>query len=106
MKTSFVVFTRSAPILPAYCILSIVDEDVHIYQGVFGMMTSANGNISVLLAFCAGNSPITGKFPSQRPVARSFDVFFDLRPNACDLRRNRAHYDVILKVTNLFAALA
>ena len=27
----------------------------------------------------AGNSPVTGEFPSQRPVTRSFDVFFDLR---------------------------
>ena len=36
---------------------------------------------SALLAFCAGNSPVTGEFPSQRPVARSFDVFFDLRLN-------------------------
>ena len=33
---------------------------------------------SVLLAFCAGNSPVTGEFPTQRPVTRSFDVFFDL----------------------------
>ena len=33
---------------------------------------------SALLALCAGNSPITGEFPSQRPVMRSFDVFFDL----------------------------
>ena len=33
---------------------------------------------SALLAFCAGNSPVTGKFPSQRPVTQSFDVFFDL----------------------------
>ena len=33
---------------------------------------------SVLLAFCAGNSPVTGEFPSQRPVTRSFDVVVDL----------------------------
>ena len=32
---------------------------------------------SALLAICAGNSPITGEFPTQRPVTRSFDVFFD-----------------------------
>ena len=31
---------------------------------------------SALLAFCAGNSPVTGEFPAQRPVTRSFDVFF------------------------------
>ena len=36
---------------------------------------------SALLAICAGNSPITGEFPTQRPVTRSFDVFFDLRLN-------------------------
>ena len=34
-----------------------------------------------LLALCAGNSLDTGEFPSQRPVARSFDVFFDQRLN-------------------------
>ena len=34
---------------------------------------------SALLAICAGNSPATGEFPTQRPVTRSFDVFFDLR---------------------------
>ena len=42
------------------------------------MMTSSNGNISVLLALCAGNSPVTRGFSSQRPVTRTF-VFFDLR---------------------------
>ena len=36
---------------------------------------------SALLAMCAGNSPGTGEFPTQRPVTRSFDVYFDLRPN-------------------------
>ena len=36
---------------------------------------------SMLLAICAGNSPVPGEFPAQRPVTRSFDVFFDLRPN-------------------------
>ena len=45
------------------------------------MMTSSNGNISTLLAFCAGNLPVTGEFPAKRPVTRSFDVFYDLRMN-------------------------
>ena len=36
---------------------------------------------SALLAICAGNSPVTGEFPSQRPVTRSFDVFFELHLN-------------------------
>ena len=36
---------------------------------------------SALLAICAGNSPVPGELPAQRPVTRSFDVFFDLRLN-------------------------
>ena len=36
---------------------------------------------SALLAICAGNSPVPGEFPTQTPVTRSFDVYFDLRPN-------------------------
>ena len=36
---------------------------------------------SALLAICAGNSPVTGEFPAQRPVTRSFDLFFDRRLN-------------------------
>ena len=42
------------------------------------MMTSSNGTISTLLTICAGNSQVTGELPAQRPVTRSFDVFFDL----------------------------
>ena len=36
---------------------------------------------SALLTLCAGNSPVTGEFSAQRPITRSFDVFFDLRLN-------------------------
>ena len=36
---------------------------------------------SALLAICAGNSPFLGEFPTQRPVTRSFDAYFDLRLN-------------------------
>ena len=36
---------------------------------------------SVLVALCAGNSPVTGEFPAQKPVTRIFEVFFDLRLN-------------------------
>ena len=59
--------------------------------------------ISALLAICAENSPASGEFPAQMPVTWSFDFFFDLCLNkgwennrdAGDLRRYRAHYDVI-----------
>ena len=36
---------------------------------------------SALLSICAGNSPVIGEFPAQRPVTLGFDVFFDLRLN-------------------------
>ena len=59
---------------------------------------------SASLALCAGNSPVTGEFPSQRPVTRSFDVFFDLRLNKRLSKQSRGwwfeshhgHYDVIV----------
>ena len=43
------------------------------------MLTSWNGNIFRVTGHL--NSPVTGEFPAQRPVTRSFDVFFDLRLN-------------------------
>ena len=39
------------------------------------IMTSSNGNV---FRKTEGNTPVTGGFSSQRPVARSFDDFFDL----------------------------
>ena len=36
---------------------------------------------SALPVICAGNSPVHGEFLAQWPVARSIDVFFDLRRN-------------------------
>ena len=50
------------------------------FDGSF-MMTSSNGNIFRVTGRCAGNSPVPGEFPAQRPVTRSFGVFFDLRLN-------------------------
>ena len=42
------------------------------------MMTSSNRNIFHILALCAGNSLVIGKFPSQKPGTRGLDIFFDL----------------------------
>ena len=57
---------------------------------------------SALLAICAGNSLVTGEFPAQRPVMRSFDVSFICtwinvwvnKGYAGDLRGHHAHYNV------------
>ena len=72
--------------------------------------------ISALLALCAGNSRVTGEFPTQRPVTRSFDDFFDLclcvwtsgwanTRAAGDLRRHRANYDVTVMASRLRLAV-
>ena len=69
-----------------------------------GIVTSRRRQMktfSALLAFCAGNSPVTGEFPSQRPV-----LMFSLicawtnswanNGDAGDLRRHCAPYDVTI----------
>ena len=47
---------------------------------------------STLLAICAGNSPIPGEFPAQRPVTLGFDVFFDLCLNQQLSKQWRRHW--------------
>ena len=67
------------------------------------VMTSSNGNTLRVTGPLWGEPPVTGGFPSQRPVTRSFDVFFDLclkkngwanNRDASDLRHHLAHYEV------------
>ena len=38
-----------------------------------------NGNIFRVTGHLCGNSPVAGEFPTQWPVARRFDFFFDVR---------------------------
>ena len=72
------------------------------------MMTSSNGNIFRVTGPLCGEFTGPGEFPTQRPVTRSFDVFFDLRLNnrlskhswgwwfetlSCSLWRHRNDYD-------------
>ena len=45
------------------------------------MMTSSNENIFRVTGPLCGEFTGPGEFPTQRPVTRSFDVFFDLRLN-------------------------
>ena len=45
------------------------------------MMTSSNGDIFRVTGPLCGEFTGPGEFPTQRPVTRSFDVFFDLRLN-------------------------
>ena len=45
------------------------------------MMTSSNGKIFRVTGPLCGKFTGPGEFPTQRPVTRSSDVYFDLRPN-------------------------
>ena len=55
---------------------------VHRYYHVAcPMMTSSNGNIFRVTGPLCGEFTGPGEFPTQRPVTRSFAVFFDLRLN-------------------------
>ena len=60
--------------------LEVGDKDIRRFLQ-HSMMTSSNGNIFHVTGPLCGNSPVTGEFPVQRPVTRSFDIFFDLYMN-------------------------
>ena len=57
------------------------DDIKNICTSSYYMMTSSNGNIFRVTGPLCGEFTGPGEFPAQRPVTRSFDVFFDLRPN-------------------------
>ena len=50
-------------------------------MAVHFMMTSSNRNIFRVTGPLCGEFTAPGEFPAQRPVTRSFGVFFDLRLN-------------------------
>ena len=75
-------FNQNKKCIWKYCL----PNGCHFVQGVNEliqntrlMMTSSNGNIFRVTGLLCGE--FTGEFPTQRPVTRSFDVFFDLRMN-------------------------
>ena len=53
--------------------------DLFIYVQQVRMMTSSNGNIFRVTGHLCGEFTSLRLIPAQRPVTRSFDVFFDLR---------------------------
>ena len=51
---------------------------------------------SALPALCEVNQPVTGGFPSQRPVTRNFAIFFDLRPIRRLIKQSRRRWSETL----------
>ena len=75
------------------------------------MMTPSNGNIFRVTGPLGGEPPVTGGFPSQRPVTRSFGVFFFIcawtkywanNRDAGDLIRYGDDYDVTVMLYNVW----
>ena len=61
-----------------YALLSVWPGMAKVVEMLFPWWRHHMETFAALLVLCAGNSPVTGEFPTQRPVTRSFDVFFDL----------------------------
>ena len=71
----------SEPVLVYHqrCPVPLISEQKEVLTNL--MWRHQMETFSVSLAICEGNSLVPGEFPAQRPVTRSFDVFFDLRLN-------------------------
>ena len=68
--------------LPNCCQLTTISTDNRLRSRItFTCWRHQMETFSALPALCEGNLLLTGGFPSQRPVTRSFDAFFDLRLN-------------------------
>ena len=67
-----------ATVLNMPCLAAICDKIFYPQFSIFPWWRHQMETFSALLALCAGNLPASGEFPAQRPVTRSFDVFFDL----------------------------
>ena len=92
-------YTPTQTLLSIYCVISYesANGNIYIYLYIYNyvcwregrlvlipqavMMTSSNGNIFRVTGPLCGEFTGPGEFPTQRPVTRSFDVFFDLRLN-------------------------
>ena len=56
-------------------------EQIDYLTSIVIMMTSSNGSIFRVTGPLCGEFTGPGELPTQRPVTRSFDVYFDLRLN-------------------------
>ena len=68
-------------LLSVYVAATLLSNEKTPLRSPLIMMTSSNGNIFRVTGHFCGEFTGPGEFPAQRPVTRSFHVFFDLRLN-------------------------
>ena len=78
---TFVGAKSSSGPKPVYCQVNMSHDIGPALITLPLMMTSSNGNIFRVTGPLYGEFTGHGEFPAQRPVTRSFGVFFDLRLN-------------------------
>ena len=76
----FIHFVHAWPANESVCVVKCLKTNgFHVTP--IDMMTSSSGNIFRVTGHLCGEFTGPGEFPTQRPVTRSFDAFFDLRLN-------------------------
>ena len=76
------IWLSTVPAAPIYAVFSSYWQTGHkLQRNVSSWWRHQMETFSALLALCAGNSAVTGEFTPQRPVTRSFDVFFGMGLN-------------------------
>ena len=90
-ESSFISFIRRHSKVTIFAEINVVWEDLSSWKNISRDFMACLGfsswrrhemeTFSALLALCAGNSPVPGEFPIQRPVTQSFNVFYDLHLN-------------------------
>ena len=80
MLAALAIQLCALPIIPLSYYLNMNSARIsNLWKTICSWWRHQMETFSALLAICAGNSPVSGEFPAQRPVTRSFDIFFDLR---------------------------
>ena len=102
ISPSMAAFRKQSSVISTFYKIMLAFTKQHFRNGsLFWWWRHPKEAFSALLAICAGNSPVTGDFPAQRPATWSFDVSFDLRLNKRSSKQSwgwwfetRAHCDV------------
>ena len=91
-----------------YLILGTLSDSTEVKSIVYAqsLWRHQMETFSALLAICAGNSPVPGEFPAQRPVTRALMFYLIFawingwvnNREAGDLRRHRADYEIIVMI--------